>query len=87
MTDVQTDAGRIGEHVEDIALGPTAPARGAERSVLVPVALPAGLDLEMVVGHALLYRVAAGPPSPARFQFLASASKLLQIPGREEATD
>src|SRR5215831_2904595 len=63
MTDVQTDAGRVGEHVEDVALGPAGPARGAERSVLVPVALPAGLDLEVVVGHVLLYPVAAVPPS------------------------
>jgi len=61
MTDVQTDAGRVREHVEDVALGPAAMARGAERPVLVPVALPAGLDLEMVVGHVLLYPVAAVP--------------------------
>jgi len=60
MTDVQTDAGRVGEHIEDVALGTTAPARGAERPVLVPVALPAGLDLEVVVGHALLYRPRCG---------------------------
>src|SRR5262245_46871266 len=63
MTDVQTDAGRVGEHVEDVALGPAATARGAESPVLVPVALPAGLDLEVVVGHVLLYAVAAVPPS------------------------
>src|SRR5262249_39466476 len=63
MTDVQTDAGRVGEHVEDVALGPAALACGAERPVLVPVALPAGLDLEVVVGHVLLYPVAAAPPS------------------------
>src|SRR4029434_10644395 len=63
MTDMQTDAGRVGEHVEDVALGPAAPARGAERPVLVPVALPTGLDLEVVVGHVLLYPVAAGAPS------------------------
>ena len=56
MTDVQTDAGRVGEHVEDAVLGPAAPARGAEGPVLVAVALPAGLDLEVVVGHTLLYR-------------------------------
>src|SRR5207247_10183107 len=62
-TDVQTDAGRVGEHVKDVALGPAATARGAERPVLVPVALPAGLDLEVVVGHVLLYPVAAVPPS------------------------
>ena len=60
MTDVQTDSGRVGEHIEDVALGTTAPARGAERPVLVPVALPAGLDLEVVVGHALLYRPRCG---------------------------
>src|SRR5262247_909981 len=65
MTDVETDAGRVGEHVEDVALGPAAPARGAERPVLVPVALPAGLDLEVVVGHVLLYPVAVCP-SPKR---------------------
>jgi len=53
MTDVQTDAGRIGEHVEDVALEPAAPARGAERPVLVPVALPPGLDIEVVVGFGL----------------------------------
>jgi hypothetical protein len=29
MTDVQADAGRVGEHVEDVALGPAAPASGA----------------------------------------------------------
>jgi hypothetical protein len=63
MADVQTDAGRVGEHVEDVALGPAAPARGAERPALVPVALPAGLDREVVVGHVLLYAVAAVPPS------------------------
>src|SRR5262245_58968770 len=63
MTDMQTDAGRVGEHVEDVALGPAAPARGAERPVLVPVALPAGLDLEVVVAHIQLYPVAAVPPS------------------------
>src|SRR5262245_19789206 len=57
MADVQTDAGRVGEHVEDVALGPAAPARGAECPVLAPVALPAGLDLEVVVGHILLYLV------------------------------
>src|SRR5262249_1125808 len=57
MADVQTDAGRVGEHVEDVALGPAAPARGAECPVLAPVALPAGLDLEVVVGHIVLYRV------------------------------
>src|SRR5689334_10100787 len=51
MTDVQADAGRVGEHVEDVALGPAAPARGAERPVRVPVVLPARLDLEVVVGH------------------------------------
>src|SRR5512145_1739082 len=61
MTDMQTDAGRVGEHVEDVALGPAAPARGAERPVLVPVALPTGLDLEVVVGHVLLYPVAVVP--------------------------
>ena len=58
---MQTDAGRVGEHVEDVALEPAAPALGAERPVLVPVALPAGLDLEVVVGHVLLYPVAAVP--------------------------
>ena len=58
---MQTDAGRVGEHVKDVALGPAATARGAERPVLVPVALPAGLDLEVVVGHVLLYPVAAVP--------------------------
>src|SRR5262249_15505090 len=63
MTDVQTDAGRIGEHIEDVALGPAASARGAERPVLVPIALPTSLDLEVVVGHVLLYPVAAVPPS------------------------
>ena len=54
VTDVQTDARRVREHVEDVALGPAGPARGAERLVLVPVALPARLDLEVVVGHVLL---------------------------------
>ena len=63
MTDVQADAGRVGEHVEDVALGPAAPARGAERPVLVPVALPAGLDLEVVVGHVLLYPARVAPRS------------------------
>jgi hypothetical protein len=57
MIDVQSDAGRVREHVED-ALGPADPARGAERPVLVPVALPAGLGLEVVVGHVLLYPIA-----------------------------
>jgi hypothetical protein len=33
--------------------------------VLVPVAPPAGLDLEVVVGHVLLYLVAAVLPSVA----------------------
>src|SRR5262249_62313580 len=60
MADMQTNAGRVGEHVEDVALGPAALARGAERPVLFPVALPAGLDLEVVVGHVVLYPVAAG---------------------------
>src|SRR5499426_2891894 len=59
MTDVQTDAGRVGEHVEDVALGPAVTTRGAERSVLVPVALPAGLDLEVVVGAHLEIDLAA----------------------------
>src|SRR5262249_62051799 len=63
MADMQTNAGRVGEHVEDVALGPAALARGAERPVLVPVALPAGLDLEVVVGHAVLYPVVAGARS------------------------
>src|SRR5262249_47270556 len=63
MTDVQTDAGRVGEHVEDVAFGPADHARGAERPVLVPVALPARIDLEVVVGHVLLYPVVAVPPS------------------------
>src|SRR5262249_24139038 len=63
MTDVQTHAGWVGEHIEDVALGPAAPTRVAERPVLVPVALPAGLDLEVVVGHVLLYPVAAVPPT------------------------
>src|SRR4029453_15361551 len=59
MTAGQSDAGRVGEHVEDVALGPAAPACGAEGPVLVPVALPAGFDLEVVVGHVLLYPGAA----------------------------
>ena len=61
MTDMQTDAGRVGKHVEDVALGPAAPARGAERPMLVAVVLPAGLDLAVVVGHVLLYPVSAVP--------------------------
>src|SRR5262245_37646802 len=59
MAYMQTDAGRVGEHVEDVALGPAAPTCGAERPMFVPVALPARLDLEVVVGHVLLYPVAA----------------------------
>ena len=58
-----SENGRLGEHVEDVALGPAAPARRAERPVLVPVARPAGLDLEVVVGHVLLYPIAAVLPS------------------------
>jgi len=54
MIDVRTDAGRERGHVEDVALGPAAPARGAER----PVLIPADLDLEVVVEHVLLYPIA-----------------------------
>src|SRR5689334_2585700 len=63
MTAAQADAGRVREHVENVALGPAAPARRPERPVLVPVALPAGFDPEVVVGHVLLYLIAAVLPS------------------------
>src|SRR5215813_4048824 len=73
MTDVQTDARRVGEHVEDVALGPSAPARRPERPVLVPVALPASLDLEVVVSHILLY------PAPIRIPTCISHSPGLRV--------
>jgi hypothetical protein len=58
--------------------------------VLVPVALPAGLDLEVVVGHVLLYPVASdrtfrvttrstGTPSIARGRGTLAEPRLLPV--------
>ena len=51
VADVEAVARRVREHVEDVVLGALWIDLGAEGVVLVPEALPAGLDGAKIVGH------------------------------------